>query len=411
MNPTVIIIGAGLTGLTAALRLEKLNINYKILEASSSPGGRVKTDLIEGFKIDRGFQVFFDCYQTPKTLGLLPDLQLQRFDSGAYIGMHKIGNPIKLPQLTLSTVTCPYFSTIDKAIIFRLMVQSLFHTRSLDAKNDRSTMTLLREEGVSQNAIESFFRPFFGGVFLDPTLSTSSKFFDFTFRNFVLGNACLPKDGMQALPNLIASKIPQSKICFTTTVASLAGNTITLDSGETLKSDTILVCTDASHAATLLNISTPFISSFKETTCLHFVASKAPFKEKMIYLNPIASDIILHFAPLTNINSSYSPDKRALISVTLNSQTEMNYSNKNERVMMELRNILGNQVNEWKLLDQKTIKEAHPVQTPGMLTPWNRTHALTQHIFIGGDYTENASIEGAMSAGEKLAEMVRLKQL
>jgi hypothetical protein len=408
MNPTVIIIGAGITGLAAAVELEKAHIDYRIFECSNETGGRIKTKKIEGFQIDNGFQVFFDSYKTPSKFISYEKLKLCNFESGAWIKNHKIGNPVKHPELFFSTLKAPFFSVTDKLIILKMILKSIFGGNQIgrDSLSEITTSDLLQQLGLSESAIQSFFRPFFGGVFLDETLSTSSKFFDFTFRNFVTGNACLPKDGMKAIPLELSQTIPSHKLFLDTKILSLTNKSITTEHGETLNADAIVIATDARSASTLLQRKIPLIADFKKTTTIHFTSEHPPYKEKMIFLNPDPFGIVLHLCPISNIQPSYSPDHRSLISITINSSCTLSKNEIIEKVKLELFSFFGQPTLDWKLLDFQTIYDALPAQPAGALTPWHRTKALSESIFLGGDYTETSSIEGAFLAGETLAKMI-----
>jgi phytoene dehydrogenase-like protein len=408
MNPTILIIGGGLCGLTAAVELQKRNLDFKLIEASDRVGGRVHTKYIDGFQIDRGFQVFFDSYQTPKKYIALEALNLHRFDAGAWVGPQKIGNPLKHPELLFSTLSAADFSFCDKLIIGKLILKALFQRKPepSDAQAEITTLAYLQQLGLSDRCINAFFRPFFGGVFLDPSLSTSSKFFNFTFRNFVIGNACLPLKGMQAIGEALRAQIPAEKILLNTSVQEITENSITLANGETLAADTIVIATDARNATRLLRRSIPLVEKFHSTTTMHFRAPHPPYQEKMIYLNPHPTGAILHLCPISNVCSHYAPVGQSLISVTINPQALLPSTNLQDAVYQELETLFGTETAHWELLDTDTVTDALPAQPPGSLTPWHRTRALSSSIMLGGDHTETSSIEGAMLAGEQIAQII-----
>jgi phytoene dehydrogenase-like protein len=408
MKPTIFIIGGGLCGLTAAVELQKRSLDFRVIETSDRVGGRVHTKYINGFQVDRGFQVFFDSYQTPKKYIDFESLDLHRFDAGAWIGPHKIGNPLKHPELLLSTLSAPDFSFCDKLIIGKLILKALFQRKAepSDAQSEITTLAYLQQLGLSDHCINAFFRPFFGGVFLDPSLETSSKFFNFTFRNFVMGNACLPRQGMQALGEALRAQIPAEKILLQTSVQEITEKSITLANGETLAADTIIIATDARSATRLLRRSTPLVEEFHNTTTMHFRAPHPPYREKMIYLNPRPTGAILHLCPISNVCPHYAPVGQSLISVTINPQSALQSTDLNSAVMQELQSLFGASASSWELLDTDTVTDALPAQPPGSLTPWHRTRALSPSIILGGDHTESSSIEGAMLAGEQIAQIV-----
>ena len=412
MEPTILIIGAGVTGLSAANLLEKYGINYRIYEANEKIGGRIQTNIIQEFRIDRGFQVFNDAYEHQKIIFDVSSLNALNFSSAAFIGRTLksskiVGHPLKHPKYLWHTLTHPSFSLSDKIAILKLSFQAMTGKLYRDGPTDISTRHLLEQYGLSNRAVNDFFRPFFGGVFLDPELQTSSKFFYFALKNFVLGNVGLPKLGMQAIPEKIADPIPKEKIKLGHKVQAISDTSITLENGETVYGNAVMLCVDSHTAHRLLQKNSSNSRLWRHTFCFHFVALRAPYDEPIIFLNSNCQNHVIHFCPITNVQPSYSPDTRALISVTAHADENMPLKDLKEIVKKELVTICGEQASHWRLLDSRFIQRALPDQSPGTLTPWHRTRMESPTLFIGGDFTENNSIDGAIQAGITLAQMVK----
>jgi hypothetical protein len=139
---------------------------------------------------------------------------------------------------------------------------------------------------------------------------------------------------------------------------------------------------------------------------MHFRAPHPPYQEKMIYLNPHPTGAILHLCPISNVCSHYAPVGQSLISVTINPQALLPSTKLQDAVYQELETLFGTETAHWELLDTDTVTDALPAQPPGSLTPWHRTRALSSSIMLGGDHTETSSIEGAMLAGEQIAQII-----
>ena len=194
MSSDVIVVGAGLAGLSAARTLQAAGRRVRVLEASDGVGGRVRTDVVDGFRLDRGFQVLLTAYPEVQRSLDLPALRLQRFDPGAsvYVGgrFHTVGDPFRQPSTALSTVMAPIGSVADKLRIARLRAQvRRGDVRELLRGHDVPTVEALRERGFSETMIDRFFRPLFGGIQLDPTLGTSARMFDVIFRMLASGDS------------------------------------------------------------------------------------------------------------------------------------------------------------------------------------------------------------------------------
>ena len=220
-----IIIGAGIAGLTCAKYLNDKGLPFIIIEAADAVGGRVRTDIVEGFRLDRGFQILLTAYPEAQQLLDYEALDLQKFRSGTMIRQGDkfttMGDPFKEPSTLFSTLFAPIGSLADKLRIWRLIddVDSVDDTIFEKANTD--TLTFLENYGFSEKAIQQFFRPFFGGVFLDDSLRTSASLFQFLFKQFYQGDVAVPRNGMSAIPEQIAQQLPQNSIRLNTKVLKI----------------------------------------------------------------------------------------------------------------------------------------------------------------------------------------------
>ena len=205
----VLIVGAGLAGLCCARHLTDQGIDCLILEGADKVGGRIRTDRSEGFLFDRGFQVLQSAYPEAQRMLDMPALDLQPFYPGALVRyggrFHKVADPWKQPLDALASLFSPIGTLQDKVKIGRLRSRLLRSTvDELFCQPNLPLNEVLRLEGFSPSIIEHFIMPFFSGVFLERSLNTSRRLFDFVFRMFAQGISGLPANGMQAIPEQLA---------------------------------------------------------------------------------------------------------------------------------------------------------------------------------------------------------------
>jgi hypothetical protein len=275
MTVDVVIVGAGLAGLCCARQLVGAVLRPVILEASDGVGGRIRTDIVDGFRLDRGFQVFLTSYPEARAVLNYEALKLRAFRPGACIryGGHfyRLADPWRHPWAGLRSIFSPIGTLADKLRVARLRSRTLAGTLE-DRFRDPETTTLqgLRDEGFSESMIERFFRPFLGGIFLERELQTSSRMFRFVFRMFSQGDACLPSDGMEAIPRQIASQLPEGTIRLGTRVAGVEPGRVRLENGDALDARAVVVATDGPTAVHLLGEKQT--ASGQAVTCLYFAA-------------------------------------------------------------------------------------------------------------------------------------------
>ena len=270
-SPDVLVVGAGLAGLCAARRLQARGVRALVLEASDGVGGRVRTDVIDGFRLDRGFQVLLTAYPEARRVLDYGALELRPFTPGALVRFggrfHRVVDPFRRPLQAPATVLSPIGGLADKARVGRLRLR-LAATRpsELFQEPERTTLEALRDEGFSDPMIDRFFRPFFGGIFLERELTTSSRLFNYYFRCFSLGGTVLPAEGIEAIPRQIAAGLPDGSVRTGARVTSVAERSVILEDGERLEARAAIVATDGLTAARLLpELPTP---KSRAVTCL-----------------------------------------------------------------------------------------------------------------------------------------------
>jgi phytoene dehydrogenase-like protein len=222
----VIIIGGGLAGLSCAVQLAKSGVDSAVLEATDRVGGRVRSDVIDGFTLDVGFQVLLTAYPSCQELLDYPALRLRYFDNGALIRQSgrftQLADPWRNPGKAWATATNPVASVADKLRIWRLRSKTCRGSLAeLYERPHQTTEQYLRDFGFSERIVDQFFRPFIGGVFLDESLSVSSRMLEFVFRMFSVGGIAVPADGMAAIPRQLAEQLPRGSVNLQSSVVRL----------------------------------------------------------------------------------------------------------------------------------------------------------------------------------------------
>ena len=237
MSTKISIIGAGLSGLAAAITFEKAGYKPVIFEATSEAGGRVKTDLFEGYQLDHGFQVLLDAYPKAREYFKYDELQLQRILPGAIL-FHAgksmiIGDPSRHIGFLFSTLFSGLASTKDVYLLW-VLYRKLQKTRDEDIfkEEEISTLAYLKKRGFSNRIINVFFKPFFTGIFLENELKTSCRMFLFVFKMFGKGYATIPKAGMGALPRQLLKRLQHTTIHYNAPIAKVEEGKLLLKDGQ-----------------------------------------------------------------------------------------------------------------------------------------------------------------------------------
>jgi phytoene dehydrogenase-like protein len=296
----ITIIGAGIAGLTCAKYLKDKGVEALVLEASDGVGGRVRTDEINGFKLDRGFQVLLTSYPEAQKMLDYNALQFTNLPSGARIRQSNDFSTMPNPLKNILTAPQALFSSVGSFFDKLKVLQLNAETRNAAEPNltaDETTIAFLRNFGYSETIIKRFFVPFFGGVFLEKELATNSSLFKFLYSQFAKGEAVIPQNGMQAIPQQIAKQLADHQIRLNTAVQKIDGQTIYLKNGETIEAEKIVLATDAQTAAKLLGKESK--TEFNGTTCLYF-ASDSALKldgEPYLIINANSEELIDHILP------------------------------------------------------------------------------------------------------------------
>ena len=400
----VVIVGAGLAGLSASRFLTAAGIDVHILEASDGVGGRVRTDHVDGFTLDRGFQILLTAYPELKKQFDVDALNLQPFDPGALVWINGKGkvfsDPLRRPKSFVATAVAPIGSVVDK---IRLATLRLSVTRgngaALLSHPDITTAKMLSSRGFSPKMIQRFFTPLVGGIQLDPQLTASRRMFDVVFRMLNQGDAVVPAAGMSAISEQLASHTPTEKIHLNTRVANVTSQSVLTESGHTISSKAVIVAVEGPAAAKLTGIA-PVQS--RSVSCVYFASNSAPTDKKLIILDGTGKGPVLNIAVMSNIAPSYAPVGQHLIAAALPGCIGDDIE---DIARQQLQAMFGAQVESWRHLRTYRIEHGQPDQSP----PFNpkKKQKLDNGIFVCGDHRDTASSQGALYSGRRCADSVK----
>ena len=410
MNQDVLIVGAGISGLCCARTLQQHGIAFQLLEASDGVGGRIRTDLVDGFRLDRGFQVLLTSYpEAAKNLDF-SKLRLQKFLPGALVRydgrFYELTDPWRRPFAAIRSLGSPIGTFADKLRV------ALFRSNALRGTIDNcfrapeiTSIQALKEAGFSSSMIERFFRPFLGGIFLDPQLLTSNRMLQFVFRMFSIGDACLPAEGMEAISQQLASTLPKETIRLNTKVVSVESGKVSLANGEQISAGAIIVATEGPMAKKLLGElqEDPIANSGQGVTTLYFSARQPPIDKPILVLNGDGNGPINNLCIPTLNSPTYGDGENHLVSVTVLG-ADFDSDTLREKVVKQLIDWFGQPVLDWNHLRTYTIRYALPSQPPPALGHPERSVRRSPGIYVCGDHRDNASIQGAMVSGRRAAE-------
>jgi phytoene dehydrogenase-like protein len=399
----VVVVGAGLAGLCAARVLQRAGIRFIVLEASDGVGGRVRTDRVDGFLLDRGFQVLLTAYPEVQRELDLDALRLCKFDPGALVwkdGRGEIlGDPLRQPSRALATARARVGTFRDKARVAKLRFDVMRRTTpELLRGDDISTTAALRSRGFSTAMITEFFRPLLAGIQLDPSLTTSQRMFTTIFRSLATGDAALPSDGMGAIPQQLASSLPEGSIRLGVGVRAVEGTTVMLPDGDRLTARAVIIATEGPIAQQL--VGTRSVGS-RGVSAVYFSARTPPIRDRLVILDGSGTGPVMNVAVTSAVAPSYAPLGANLIVAALPGVVDGPVE---DLTRDQLRGWWGGAVDAWTHLRTYRIPHGQPDQSPPF-SPKRRV-ALGDGRFVCGDHRDTGSIQGAMFSGRRCGDAV-----
>jgi phytoene dehydrogenase-like protein len=416
----ILIVGAGLAGLTCARMLDRWKIPVTVVEASDGVGGRVRSDQADGYTFDRGFQVLFDAYPAAQRQLDLTALDLRAFDPGAIICLpgrrEVLTDPLRDSDLgaRLDAALSPAIGPADKLRTLRLALELRGQTIDQVLEGtDESSYEFLRRRGFSDRAIDLFFRPFYGGVLFDRALATSAKCLKFDFKMLADGRACLPSGGMGAISDQLAAPLLARGLVRLNSAAStllteggrVAG--VRLANDQEIRADAVVLATPAPVAARLAGVSMP--SGARQTVSLYYAGDRPVYQARKLALNPAPDAFVNNAQLLTNVAPSYAPPGKHLLGATVIGIPELSDADLFKRGLRDLhRMFAGDPAAQAALAGYQPqrlyrIPYAQFEQPPGLHPTLPDNRSGRPGLYFAAEWTEASSLNAAMISGEKCA--------
>ena len=379
----VLIIGAGLAGLSAAITLQAAGRNVRVIESSDRPGGRVTSDLIDGFVCDRGFQLINSKYPSLIDLDVIKEIDFIQAPRVIEIALgndrRALGDPRVAPWTALDKAT----GTIpEKLTLLRFLASS--------PKENQSVEDVLKAAGTTYVRV---LRPFLQGVFLTDPKNVDARYGKSVIKSFVTGSPGVPRKGVGELSKALAARI--SPITYGVQVDSLEGKIVKTSAGD-FKASTIIVATDATTATQLLGL--PEVPRMAGCiTWYHAVANNPSGNGRLIVdgqnRGPIINSIVM-----SDISSSYAPLGQHLVSTT----TDLGVTESDVRRHLAI--MWGISTHDWQLIAKYEIPAALPIHNVGRAL--TQTVKVSEDLFVAGDHRAVPSQQGALFSGRLAAELI-----
>lgn len=395
----VLVVGAGLAGLSAALRLTAAGRTVRVLEASDAPGGRMRSDRVDGFTVDRGFQVLNTAYPELARLGVLDALPLREFVRGALLRhgdrLTFVGDPRRWPDGTLGLLTGVLGTVAERAALGAFTAQVAYGPgEAIRRREDVPFAEVLRRWRIDGDPTEHLLRPFLSGVLLEDRMTTSSRFAEAVLRTFVRGRVVVPAGGMGAVPVLLADRLPAGSVVYGSPVAAVRPGAVDLEGGGTLTADAVILAADPVRAAGLLGEPAPAMHAV--TTVWHAV-DEPPERRPILVLDtehgPVANSVVM-----TAAAPEYASDGRALLASSSLGPEPLPDA------------VLRSTLTRLWGVDARGWEEVAVTRVPGALPDFpggsrlRRPERLADGLLVAGDWRATPSSQGALASGRRAAE-------
>lgn len=402
---TIYIIGAGVSGLVAAYELEQEGYHPIIIEQTDEVGGRVKTIQEKGYALDLGFQVLLSAYPLAKKYLDLDALELHRLESGALIYVndkaYRIGDPMRNWKMLFPTIFSDIGSISDKLKVLKL--NNRLKRKSIDEifeSHETTTLQYLIEFGFSPKIIERFFKPFFAGIFLESSIQTSSRMFEFVYKMFGEGYATIPKLGIGEISNQLKNKLHHTEFIFNCEVKDITNDKILMVSGENLPHDGVIIAT---NSTSIIRSHKGSDMKWKSCMCLYFEVDQTNIPANTIALIVDGGNYANNLYAYTDIKTG-----KTILSVTTLEHMNKTDAEIIENIIAEVKKYTG--ALKVDFIHHYRIKQALPDILNLKMTVQPGENQVMDNIFLAGDALMNGSLNAAMESGRIAAKTLLEKR-
>jgi glycine/D-amino acid oxidase-like deaminating enzyme len=408
----VVVVGAGLAGLACARHLVAAGLHTVVLDAADAIGGRVRTDVVDGFRLDRGFQVLNPAYPVLPLVLDVPALDLQPYEAGIAVAHGAatsiLGDPRRSPRAGVRAALTPYVGPVAKARLARLALRAArTDVRELLHQPDTTSAEALARAGIPPAAVDGLLRPFLSGVFLEDELATSRRFLDLVLRTFAGGRPGLPAAGMQRLPELVAAPLPADTVWTGVQVTALEGSANDVrvrTSAGTWRARAVVVATAAGAAGALLpGLALP--AERTVTTWYHAPDDVDPREllggRRLLLVDGQRRGPLVNTSVLSTVAPSYAPAGRVLVS---SSVLGLHGADTDTAVRRHLALLYQAETARWPLVARVPVPGALPAMVPPLEV--RKPVRLGEGRYVCGDHRDTGSIQGALVSGRRAAQAV-----
>ena len=448
----VVIVGAGVAGLSAAHRLTSQGVTVAVLEAAPCVGGRMSTEKVDGFRLDRIGQLLSTAYPELRLAPGLDGLALRPLAPGVLLHgdgrHHRVDAPAGarsargalhavralasaprgmpgprlvaasrraasrraafrvLPgagQVTTSRAAraaAPLGGAVDQARLGAALARlASSPVERLLARPELPAGRALAERGVPARTVDGFLRPLLAALLCDPELTTSSRCADLALRAFASGRLCVPEGGADALPELLARSLPPGTVHTGVRVTSIATTSVTTAEHGEIRCRAVLLATDARTAAELLpGLRVP---DFHPVTVVHHTTDEPPTTGASLLLDADRGGPVAHTALISQVDPTRAPAGRALISSTVLGTPPPDIDT---AVRMHLSRLYGTSTSRWETLAVHHTPEAVPAMRPPH--DLRRPVRLMAGLYVCGDHRDTSTVQGALHSAHRAAAAI-----
>ncbi|MER5445563.1 NAD(P)/FAD-dependent oxidoreductase [Streptomyces sp. NPDC002766] len=417
----VVIVGAGVAGLSAAHRLTSAGVTTTVLEAAPGAGGRMSTEKVDGFRLDRIGQLLSTAYPELRLTPGLDALVLRPFAPGVLLhsdgrhhragavagaggargALHAVRALASAPRATAAPrASAPLGNAVDQARLGAALTRlAAMPVERLLSRPESPARQALAARGVPARTVDGFLRPLLAALLCDPELTTSSRCADLALRSFAAGRLCVPEGGAETLPELLRRALPPGTVHTGVRVTSVSTNAVTTAEHGEIRCRAVLLATDARAAAELLpGLRVP---DFHQLTVVHHSADEAPATGASLLLDADRGGPVAHTAVVSAVDPSRAPAGRVLVSSTVLGPPPADLDT---AVRMHLSRLYGTSTRRWETLAVHHTAEAVPAMRPPH--DLRRPVRLMAGLYVCGDHRDTSTVQGALHSAHRASTAI-----